>query len=162
MVVVLPEILAFEPAHATGGVELILPIQQLEFGVPVSLSDQPDLQDIAHFYQRGCGNFWVALANDEVVGSVGLRYIGHGQTALRKMFVKATHRGAEHGVARGLLAQFVDWCTSHAAREDNLSTAAKFLAAHRFHEKNGFCEIPRSELPEAFPVMVVDTRDALK
>ena len=65
-----PEIRAFEPAHAQGVIELILPIQQLEFGIPVSLNDQPDLQDIPRFYQHGCGNFWVALANDEVVGSV--------------------------------------------------------------------------------------------
>ena len=153
-----PEIRAFEPAHAQGVIELILPIQQLEFGIPVSLNDQPDLQDIPRFYQHGCGNFWVALANDEVVGSVALLDIGQGQTALRKMFVMPTHRGAEHGVARRLLAQLVDWCKSHAVREVYLGTTAKFLAAHRFYEKNGFVEIDHSELPESFPVMAVDTK----
>ena len=96
-------IVAFEPAHAKGVVELILPIQQMEFGIPVSLNDQPDLQDIPGFYQRGYGNFWVALDNNEVVGSLALLDIGNGQAALRKMFVKSTHRGAEHGVARRLL-----------------------------------------------------------
>ncbi len=152
------EIFAFEPAYAKGVVELILPIQQMEFGIPVSLDDQPDLQDITGFYQHGCGNFWVALADSEVVGSVALLDIGNGQAALRKMFVKSTHRGAEHGVARRLLGQLVGWCTTHAVQDVYLGTTAKFLAAHRFYEKNGFVEIPRSELPEAFPVMVVDTR----
>jgi hypothetical protein len=39
-----------------------------------------------------------------------------------------------------------------------LGTTAKFLAAHRFYEKNGFHEIGRDELPAAFPVMTVDTK----
>ena len=47
---------------------------------------------------------------------------------------------------------------SHAVREVYLGTTAKFLAAHRFYEKNGFVEIDHSELPESFPVMVVDTK----
>lgn len=32
------------------------------------------------------------------------------------------------------------------------------LAAHRFYEKNGFRELARSELPERFPVMAVDSK----
>lgn len=32
------------------------------------------------------------------------------------------------------------------------------LAAHRFYEKNQFTEVPRAELPAAFPVMAVDSK----
>jgi predicted N-acetyltransferase YhbS len=39
-----------------------------------------------------------------------------------------------------------------------LGTTAKFLAAHRFYEKNGFREIAQTELPASFPVMTVDTK----
>ena len=39
-----------------------------------------------------------------------------------------------------------------------LGTTAKFLAAHRFYEKNGFREIAREALPDSFPVMAVDTK----
>jgi hypothetical protein len=39
-----------------------------------------------------------------------------------------------------------------------LGTTEKFLAAHRFYERNGFGLIESSELPPAFPVMAVDTR----
>ncbi len=39
-----------------------------------------------------------------------------------------------------------------------LGTTAKFLAAHRFYEKNGFSEILLTELPVSFPVMTVDTK----
>jgi predicted N-acetyltransferase YhbS len=43
-------------------------------------------------------------------------------------------------------------------REVFLGTTARFLAAHRFYEKNGFREIARQALPHSFPVMSVDTK----
>lgn len=152
------EITPFAPQHADGVVGVILPIQQAEFAIPITLDAQPDLQDIRGFYQRGNGNFWVALDRQNVVGTVALLDIGNHQAALRKMFVKATHRGAEHGVARGLLDALFAWSKARGVREVYLGTTAKFLAAHRFYEKNGFREIARAELPERFPVMVVDTK----
>lgn len=114
--------------------------------------------DIPGFYQRGVGNFWVALNDGEVVGTVALLDIGDGNAALRKMFVKATHRGSEHGVAKRLLDTSISWCVANAVREFFLGTTSKFLAAHHFYEKNAFEEISRSELPTSFPVMLVDTR----
>jgi N-acetylglutamate synthase-like GNAT family acetyltransferase len=152
------EIVPFADAHRAGVVNCILPIQQIEFGIPISLEAQPDLADIPAFYQRGNGNFWVALAGDEVVGTIALLDIGNRQGALRKMFVKAAWRGAAHGVAHRLLDELLRWSRTHEIDEVYLGTTAKFLAAHRFYEKNGFTEIARSELPRAFPVMDVDTK----
>jgi hypothetical protein len=43
-------------------------------------------------------------------------------------------------------------------KEVFLGTTEKFLAAHRFYERNGFQQIPATELPPAFPKMAVDTR----
>lgn len=152
------EILPFAPRHTAGVAALILPIQQAEFDIPITLEGQPDLQDITGFYQHGTGNFWVALHEDQVVGSVALLDIGNGQAALRKMFVNAAFRGPEHGVARQLLATLFTWAQARQLREIYLGTTDKFLAAHRFYEKNGFRQITRAELPERFPVMQVDTR----
>jgi len=152
------EIVPFQPQFADGVVAVIIPIQQLEFAIPISLEAQPDIQDIGAFYQRGAGNFWVALADGKVVGTLGLLDIGNGQAALRKMFVAAEYRGSTHSVAPLLLQALIDWCRDHAIHEVYLGTTAKFLAAHRFYEKNGFHEIARSELPAAFPVMTVDSK----
>ncbi|RPI47578.1 MAG: N-acetyltransferase [Betaproteobacteria bacterium] len=151
-------IVPFEPKHAEGVISVVVPIQQAEFNIPITLDAQPDLENIPEFYQRGAGNFWVAVIDEQVVGTVGLLDIGNNQSALRKMFVKAAYRGPEHGVAKGLLAQLLAWCRMHQVREVYLGTTAKFLAAHRFYEKNGFFEIVREELPSSFPVMVVDTK----
>ena len=148
----------FAPADTQAVVNVILPIQQSEFSIPITLEAQPDLQDIPGFYQRGNGGFWVAECEGVVVGTIALLDIGNGQGALRKMFVAKSHRGPEHGVAKHLMATLLEWCRSRDIGEIYLGTTEAFLAAHRFYEKNGFIELTKSELPGAFPVMGVDTR----
>jgi hypothetical protein len=51
------EIVPFSKHHQSGVVDVILPIQQSEFGIPITLDAQPDLLDIPGFYQKGIGNF---------------------------------------------------------------------------------------------------------
>lgn len=152
------EIVPFAPHHGCGVVGVILPIQREEFELPITLEDQPDLRDIPGFYQKRAGNFWVALAGGEIVGTIALLDIGNRQGALRKMFVAASHRGAARGVAAELLETLLDWCRERGVDEIFLGTTAKYLAAHRFYEKNGFAEIEVDDLPEAFPIMAVDTK----
>lgn len=138
--------------------QLIVPIQSREFGIAIRLEDQPDLCAIPDFYQHGCGNFWVAEVDGEIVGSIALLDIGHQQAALRKMFVAQNFRGREHGVAAKLLDSLLVSARNVGVREIFLGTTDKFLAAHRFYEKNGFVEIDRTQLPVAFPVMAIDSK----
>jgi len=152
------EIVPFTEQYHNGVIDVILPIQQEEFGIPITLDKQADLLDIPGCYQQRNGNFWVALSNQEVVGTISLLDIGNGQGALRKMFVKSNFRGVTHGVARILLNTLCQWSTEKGIKEIYLGTTAKFLAAHRFYEKNGFIEIPKADLPLSFPVMVVDAK----
>ena len=152
------EVVPFSRDHLAGVIDVILSIQRVAFGVPITVEDQPDLLDIPGFYQQGGGDFWVALADGEVVGTVALRDIGNHQGALRKMFVKPAYRGKELGVARRLLEQLLLFATSAEVRDVFLGTTDKFVAAHRFYERNGFDRIPAAALPEAFPRMSLDTR----
>lgn len=146
------------PRDKQGILDVILPIQREEFGIAITAADQPDLQDILSFYHVGHGGFWVATAGTRIVGTIGLKDIGNAQGALRKMFVAADYRGKEHGVASRLLQTLL----AHAYREQlthvYLGTTDKFLAAHRFYEKNGFEEIAKADLPPAFPVMAIDSK----
>lgn len=153
------EIVPYEARHARGIVDLIGPIQQGEFGLAITIEQQPDLTDIDAYYRQGAGNFWVAqTSRGRVVGSIALKDIGHGQAALRKMFVDADHRGAAQGVAQGLLDTLFAWARDHGLQEVYLGTTEAFRAAHRFYEKNGFRAIAREHLPAGFPLMDVDTR----
>jgi GNAT superfamily N-acetyltransferase len=151
-------IATFSDPDQRGVLNVILPIQQLEFGIPVTEADQPDLANIPDFYQSGTGGFWVARAEDEVVGTVGLKDIGSRQAALRKMFVASPFRGREFGVAGKLLDALLAHARTHGVVEIFLGTTDKFLAAHRFYEKKGFEELPKAGLPRAFPVMAVDSK----
>ena len=151
-------IVPFVAQHAEGVAALIIGIQRDEFGLPITVDDQPDLGDIPGFYQQGAGNFWVAISDGEVVGTLALLDIGHGQGALRKMFVHATYRGREHGVSARLLDTLLDWSRARGVKEVYLGTTEKFLAAHRFYERNGFQQIAATELPPTFPRMALDTR----
>ena len=138
-------------------IEMILEIQRKEFQLPITQEDQPDLAAIPRFYQQGNGNFWVAECDGQVVGSVGLLDIGNQQVALRKMFVKAEFRGGDHGTAQRLLQTMAAWAGQRGVTDVFLGTTDKFLAAHRFYEKNGFVRIAKADLPATFPVMQVDT-----
>jgi GNAT superfamily N-acetyltransferase len=148
----------YENRYRQGVIDLILPIQQAEFGIPVTVEGQPDLLTIPTFYQVDKGNFWVALQAGEVIGTIALLDIGEGRGALRKMFVDAAWRGKELGVAQRLLDELLAWGVDRSFTEILLGTTEKFIAAHRFYEKNGFVEVPKASLPEAFPVMTVDVK----
>lgn len=139
-------------------VDLIVSIQQKEFNIPITAGDQTDLRDIPNYYQKNRGNFWVALHNENVVGTISLLDIGNGQSALRKMFVHQHYRGSEKGTSRNLLKTLLDWANLYGLQKIYLGTTPFFLAAHRFYEKNGFTEISTKDLPKTFPIMEVDTR----
>ncbi|SDF20763.1 GNAT family N-acetyltransferase [Sporomusa acidovorans] len=139
-------------------IDLILDIQQKEFSIPIRKEDQPDLSDIPNFYQTQGGNFWIAVDDQQVVGTIALIDIGNHQGALRKMFVKTEYRGKTFNTAKLLLSALLSWASDHHMQEIFLGTTEKFLAAHRFYEKNKFAQIPKEHLPRAFPLMKVDTR----
>jgi GNAT superfamily N-acetyltransferase len=151
-------VIPYRPDFSSDVLRLILEIQREEFSIDIAAAQQPDLLDIAGFYQVRDGNFWVALADELVVGTISLLDIGNGQAALRKMFVHRAYRGHEVGTAKRLLAALLGWARDRGVREIFLGTTPKFLAAHRFYEKNGFTEIPPADLPPAFPIMAVDKK----
>jgi len=152
------QIVPYSTEHKEQAASLIVGIQAGEFGVPITLADQPDLLSVDEFYRHGRGDFWVALKDGQVVGTVALRDIGNSQGALRKMFVHPKHRGAEKGVAAGLLNCLLDETKRRGFQEIFLGTTEAFHAAHRFYEKHGFELISPEELPPPFPRMKQDTR----
>ena len=152
------EIKSFAPVFEKQVVDLIVAIQQKEFNIPITADDQPDLKNIPEYYQKENGNFWIALQNDKVVGTVSLLDIGSHLVALRKMFVNQNYRGRKIGTAQKLLEISLNWAAKCDISRVYLGTTPQFVAAHRFYEKNGFIEIPKKDLPEIFPVMKVDTK----
>jgi putative acetyltransferase len=150
-------IIPFEKQYTDGVVKLILDIQQLEFQVPITIEDQPDLFVIRAFYQINKGQFWVALDNDMVVGSIALIDCGNGVGCIRKMFVKAEYRGKKYNIAQCLLNKLTAWGIDHAFTNVYLGTIERLQAAIAFYKRNGFTLIDKQNLPGSFPIMAVDT-----
>jgi N-acetylglutamate synthase-like GNAT family acetyltransferase len=148
----------YEATHRDAVARLVLAIQRDEFGLPVTFEQQPDLVDTAGFFRKGGGEFWIARAGGQPVGTIGLLDIGGGQGALRKMFVAPAWRGKDKGVAQSLLDVLLAHAQEQTIGDIFLGTTAKFLAAHRFYARNGFGEIAMADLPQAFPRAPVDTK----
>jgi N-acetylglutamate synthase-like GNAT family acetyltransferase len=138
--------------------DLILHIQRNEFGVPITREDQPDLNSIESFYQKGVGNFWVALLDGVVIGTIALIDIGNNQVALRKMFVKEQYRGGPHKTGQHLMDAAFAWMKAQNVHEVFLGTLDRFEAAQKFYLRNGFVELPKKDLPSTFPAMTLDNR----
>lgn len=150
------EIRPLTNAHCKAMIDLILPIQQIEFNVPVTLEDQPDLQDIEASYRATGGGIWGAFAGDHLVGTIALISTGHQAGTIRKMFVQKEYRGKEWAVAQQLLQTLIGYCERNQIIDLYLGTVEILKAAHRFYEKNGFLRIKKVDLPAYFPLMEVD------
>lgn len=148
----------YSKSYQTQVVDLILHIQQQEYNIPVTKNDQPDLFAIEDFYQKGNGNFWVALDDQKVVGTISLLDIGNNQVALRKRFVDKEYRGPRYKTAGLLLNNALKWAKNCSINAIYHGTTPQFLAAHRFYAKNGFSSIGLNELPENFPLLNVDKK----
>lgn len=138
---------------------LILGIQQGEFGVPITLADQPDLLTIETFYQSKRGGFWCALTEaGQVVGTISLIDVGEDFGTIRKMFVHADYRGRAFGVATLLLLTLETHAAETGMKTLYLGTLDYLAAAQRFYARNGYAPLAMTELPQAFPRMRLDNR----
>jgi N-acetylglutamate synthase-like GNAT family acetyltransferase len=138
-------------------IDIILPIQQMEFNLPVTLKHQPDLLDIETNYHQTGGNFWGAKINGQLVGTIGLIVTDGKIGTVRKMFVRKEYRGKEFSIAQALLNKLIDHCKQNQIANVYLGTVEALKAAHRFYERNGFTRLDKSKLPASFPLMLTDT-----
>jgi len=138
-------------------IDLILPIQQIEHGVPVTIADQPDLLDIEKNYQQTGGGFWGIKHEGEIIGTIALIKMTDEQGGvIRKMFVKKEFRGKEFGLAQKLLEHLIAYAHDTYLTALYLGTVHILRAAIRFYERNQFLPLSKEHLPSNFPLMEVD------
>lgn len=137
----------FKPQHQSEVVELIERIQVGEFKIPIEEGQRKELQSISKAFQKDKGNYWVALLNERVIGTIAVIDIGHQAFELRDVFLDKDYRGALRGFAKKLLDTVLEWAKEHDVRTIYLGTTLAFRAAHRFYEKHGFREIARKDMP---------------
>lgn len=140
------EIVEFAPEHQEAAVALVLAVQNDEFGLGISLTEQPDLADIFASYNAAGGMFWVALSDKgDVVGTIGVANLGEGVGALKKFFVRPDYRSRKVGLA--LYRALEAFCEKAGFAALILDTPSVAHDSHRFYERNGFARIAAEELP---------------
>ena len=128
-------------------INLILHVQNVEYGVGISVEEQSDILDIQSNYINDGGNFWVALNNnDEVVGSIGLQKKTNEVAVLKKFFVYKDYRGKEFGIGTGLYKALLDFANKQGFSKVILDTPSKATRSHSFYKKVGFKEIAKKDL----------------
>ncbi len=152
-------IVQYEENYKEQTINLILSIQQCEFNINTKIEERPDLQDIQKFYlEPSNSNFWLALYNDNVIGTISISHIKGKKLALQNMYVHKDFRGLKYETASKLLKETINFAKERNIKEIYLGTAADFFAAHKFYERNGFAQIGKESLPKKFPLMSIDSR----
>lgn len=126
-------------------ISLILDIQNNEAKIDLPLEEQPDLKDIHRFYQQNGGEFWVAVSDGEVVGTIGLMLKENNCAVMKKFFVRSDLRSQKVGLA--LYKKLLSYAENTGVKHIILDTPSAAKASHRFYEKAGFRKILPSELP---------------
>lgn len=126
-------------------ISLILSIQNDEAKIGLSLQEQPDLLDIHRYYQQSGGEFWVALSDGKVIGTIGLMSKENRCAVLKKFFVEKPFRSQKVGLA--LYNELLKYAVEQGVRHIILDTPSVAHASHRFYEKAGFYKITAEELP---------------
>ncbi len=99
--------------------------------------------------------YWVALAGNEVIGTVGVNRMEH-YAVLKRMRLQQQYRGKAKGVSKLLLQTVFEWCTQNGLTTIYLGTIIQFEAAQKFYEQSGFVKIDQQQLPEDFPNNPID------
>ena len=142
------EIKTYSENYKVEIISLILEIQNDEAGINLSLQEQPDLLDISQSYQRNGGEFWIALNDNKIIGTIGLMKKEQQCAILKKFFVKKEFRSQKVGLA--LYNELLTFAKSLDVQHIILDTPSVALASHKFYQKAGFRRINIEELPVSY------------
>ncbi len=130
------EIIEYDERYKYEIIDLILHIQNDEAKIDLSLQEQPDLMDINSYYCLGGGEFWIAVNEGSVIGTIGLIKRENDYGILKKFFVNADYRNQKVGLK--LYNTLLEYSEKIGIKYLLLDTPSVAEASHRFYEKAGF------------------------
>ncbi len=139
------DIIEYDDKYKNEIIDLILNIQNKEAKINLSIEEQPDLLDIHSAYEKNGGKFWIAIENQQVIGTIALMRSKNNCGILKKFFVKAAYRGQKVGLT--LYQTLLEYAKSKDLKYIILDTPSVAAVSHRFYEKSGFKRIKHDELP---------------
>jgi ribosomal protein S18 acetylase RimI-like enzyme len=138
-------IVDYSDKYRENTLNFILGILNKEFGL--GEVERPDLYNIPGTYQEDKGNFWVAVENKDVIGTIALKNYGKSRGYIKRMYVDKSYRGT--GLSEKLLHKLIKYARNLGYKELYLGTIESMVAANKFYQKHGFKEIDK--LPRDLP-----------
>lgn len=138
----MPQIIAYADQYKVQTINFILSILENEFGY--TNIERPDLYDIPNIYQQNGGNFWIAILNNKIIGTIAIQNYENGRGFLKRMYVKKELR--KKGIGQELINILLKFAKNSGYKIIYTSTVEEFISARNFYNKNGFIEI--NNLPD--------------
>jgi len=106
-----------------------------EFKIPTTKRSS-DIFNVADFYQKTGGNFWVLENNGEILGTIGLKKFDEKVGILKRFFVNKNLR--RKGFGSKLLQKTLNFAQEKKFEKIFLSTIEELNTAIKFYEKHNF------------------------
>lgn len=87
-------------------------------------------------YKNNGGNFWLAVDNEKIVGTISLEKIENNIGILKGMYVDKDYRNK--GIASNLLNLLFNFAKENNYKKILLDTYEEFKIAIKYYEKIGF------------------------
>lgn len=126
-------ILPFKPEYERQVIDLILGIWEKEFGF--TGLERPDIHDISNYYQSNKkSNFWVAVEDSEVVGTIALKAMNDDKAELKRLAIKKGHR--RKGIGKKLLATLLEFAKENNYKKIYAGMVKENIVAINFYKKS--------------------------
>lgn len=131
------KIVPFSKKYKDEVVHLILDIYENELGF--TGYNRPDIYNIFEIYQEnGNSNFWLALSDKELVGTIGVLEKTKKVAYLKRMVVKKEFRN--QGIGQKLLQVAIEFTRKHGFQKIYAGTVLENMNAIEFYQKQGFVQ----------------------
>jgi len=130
-------IIPYSDRYKSQVIDLLLEIWEREFGY--KNIERPDIYNIPETYQKDPkSNFWLALEDEKVVGTIALQNEGENIGYIRRLAVVKNMR--KQGVGKQLLETLMEYAKEHSYKKIYVGIAAENTGARHFYKKNDFRE----------------------
>jgi len=141
------KISVFNNKYTQEVIDLVLSCQNDGTRPIIGIKTQQDLLNIQSEYIDRGGNFWIALNNDKVVGTIAFYPYSNKIGILKKFFVDEKYRGYPNYLGQKLYAILLEYVKSNNFNTIILDTPKNTKRAHKFYKKAGFKQLTYEKLP---------------
>ncbi|MFC1616106.1 GNAT family N-acetyltransferase [Patescibacteria group bacterium] len=129
------KIIPYSEEYKKDVISLILNIWENEFNFKGL--DRPDIYNISEIYQKNKdSNFWIALCNNELIGTAGLLKKSNNLALIKRMVVKIEYR--KQGLGEKLFQTVLKFAKKHNFKTICAGTVEENPNAIKFYKNHGF------------------------